>query len=200
MTMTALYYVRGLVVALPLVGACSLLKPHADPTQYFVLTSAERTAPSAPAPKRLGIDRIELPDYLMRPEIMTRTASNQLKVAEYDRWAESLKDGFARTLRSDLELQLGAGHVLLTPFDPSHRPELIVDVEVRRFERVISDGVVLEATWSLRDGATGTVLVAKEGSLRQPVGCNDTRATVAALSTALAALAAEVADAVRARP
>jgi uncharacterized lipoprotein YmbA len=199
MTMTARDCLLCLVVALPFAPACSFLQPHADPTQYFVLTSEERKAPSAPAQKVLGVDRIELPEYLMRPEIATRTESNQLKIAEYDRWAESLKDGFSRTLRSDLESQLGAGHVLAAPFDPSHRPALIVDVELRRFERVLPGGAVLEATWSLRDGATGTVLVTKEASLRKPVARNDTRTTVAALSTALAALAAEIADAVRAR-
>jgi uncharacterized lipoprotein YmbA len=196
MTMTARPTLVCLVVA---VGACSFLKPHADPTQYFVLTSEERQAPAAPAPKVLGIDRIELPEYLMRPEIVTRTETNQLKIAEYDRWAESLKDGFSRTLRSDLENQLGTGHVLAAPFDPSHKPALIVDVEVRRFERVLPDRALLEATWSLRDGASGAVLLTREASLRQPVARTDTRATAAALSTALAALAAQIADAVRAR-
>jgi uncharacterized lipoprotein YmbA len=199
MRVTARHYLVGLVVALPLAGACSFLKPHTDPTKYFVLASEERKAPAAPAEKRLGVDRIELPEYLLRPEITTRTESNQLKIAEYDRWAEPLKDGFSRTLRSDLENQLGAGHVLTAPFDPSHRPALVVDVEVQRFERVLADGAVLEATWSLRDGATAAVLFTKRASLRQPVAQSDTRATVAALSRAVAALAAEIADAVRAR-
>jgi uncharacterized lipoprotein YmbA len=199
MTMAAPSFVLGFVVALPFAGACSILKPRADPTQYFVLTSEERKAPRVPVQKVLGVDRIELPEYLMRPEIATRTESNQLKIAEYDRWAESLQDGFSRTLRSDLENRLGAGHVVAVPFDPAHRPALIVDVEVRRFERVLPDGAVLEARWSLRDGASGAVLVTKEASLHQPVPGDDTRATVAGLSTVVAALASEIADAARAR-
>jgi uncharacterized lipoprotein YmbA len=199
MTMTARYYLLCFVGALPFAGACSFLKPKADPTKFFVLTSEQRKAPAVPAQKMLGVDRIELPGYLTQPEIVTRTESNQVKNAEYDRWGESLKDGFSRTLRNDLENQLGAGRVLAAPFDPSHRPALILDVEVRRFERVLPDGAVLDATWSLRDGATGTVLLTKEASLRQPVARNDTETTVAALSTALNALAAEIADAVRAR-
>jgi uncharacterized lipoprotein YmbA len=198
MTMTARNHILYLVAALPFIGACSFLKAKPDPTQYFVLTSEERKAPAATAPRLLGVDRIELPEYLMRPEIATRTESNQLKIAEYDRWAESLKDGLSRTLRRDLERQLG-GHVLAAPFDPSHKPALVADVEVRRFERVLPVGAVLEATWTLRDGATGTVLVTQEASLRQPVTSNDTSAAVAALSSTLAALAAQIADAVRAR-
>jgi uncharacterized lipoprotein YmbA len=199
MTTTARVCLLGLIAALPLAEACSFLKPKADPTQYFVLTSDEHDAQAAPAQKVLGVDRIELPEYLLRSELTTRTASNQLKVADYDRWGEPLKDGFSRTLRSDLESRLGAGHVVTAPFDPSHKPALIVDVEVRRFERVLPGGVELEATWSLRDGVNGTVLATKEASVHQPVAGEDTRATVSALSAALAALATQIADAVRER-
>jgi hypothetical protein len=197
MTMRAQVLCLALVASLS--AACSFLKPHADPTQYFVLTSEERKPAAVPAQKLLGVDRIELPEYLLRSELVTRSESNQLKIAEYDHWGEPLKDGFLRTLRSDLENQLGAGHVLAPPFDPAHRPALTVDVEVRRFERVLPEGVVLEGMWILRD-TSGAALITQEVRLRQPVARDDTSTTVAALSTALGALAGEIADAVRARP
>jgi uncharacterized lipoprotein YmbA len=195
--MTARKYVLWWIGALPFLGACSFLKARPDPTKYFVLTSEARKGPAAPA-KALGVDRIELPEYLMRPQMTTRTEANQLKIAEYDRWAESLKDGLSRTLRHDLEKQLGE-RVLTAPFDPAQKPALVADVEVRRFERVLPVGAVLEATWTLRDGATGAVLVTQEANLRQPVAGDDASAAVAALSTTVAALAAQIADAVRTR-
>ena len=54
--------------------------------------------------------------------------------------------------------ELGAASVVAAPFDPAAKPDLIVDVDVQRFERVASDGAVLEARWTLRDGKRGTVL------------------------------------------
>jgi uncharacterized lipoprotein YmbA len=179
-------------------AGCGFLRPHTDETQYFVLTSEELPPARAPTQVLLGVDRIELPEYLVRPEIVTRTQSNELKLAENDRWGEPLKDGFARTLRSNLENRLGS-RVLTAPFDPAHRPALILDVEVRRFERVLPDGAALEATWTLRDGSNGAVLVTKQALLRQAAATGGTRATVAALSQVLAALAAQIADTVRAR-
>ncbi len=191
---------RLVAVVLLLVGGCSVLRPREDRTRYFVLTSEQGArGGAAPAAVVLGVDRIELPEYLVRPEIATRSETNQLQISDEDRWGEPLKDGFSRTLRDDLENQLGAGHVVAAPFDPAHRPPRILDVSVRRFERVLPDGVELEATWTLRDGASGAVLATEQAHLREAVAGNDSRATVAALSKALAALAAQVAAALRAR-
>jgi uncharacterized lipoprotein YmbA len=191
--------VRVLCLALPLASACLIPRAGPDPTRYFVLTSENGGASGAPAQLVLGLDRIDLPEYLTRLELATRSASNQLTFAEYNRWGEAVKDGFARTLRSDLEAQLGASHIVTPPFDAANRPALTVDVEVRRFERVLPDGAVLEATWTLRDGKTGAALVAKEARVRQPVERDDAGATVAALSKTLVSLAREIADGVRAR-
>jgi uncharacterized protein len=189
------FYVSGLALAVLLATACSFLKPHADAAQYFVLTSQESKAPASPTQIVLGVDRIELPEYLIRPEIVTRTESNQLKFTDNERWGEAIKDGFSRTLRNDLENRLGPGHVVGAPFDS--RPPLVVDVEVRRFERVASEGAVLEGSWTLRD-KSGAAIVTKQMRLREPIAGDDTRATVVALSSALAALAAEIAEAARA--
>jgi uncharacterized lipoprotein YmbA len=186
-------------LALSLAPACSFLKPKSDPTQYFVLTSAEGMAPPGSTAPVLGVDRIDLPEYLQRPELVTRTASNQLHVADYEQWAEPLKDGFSRTLRQDLEQKLGAGHVVASPFDPASRPALVVDIEVRRFERVAGQGAVLEASWTIRDGKSGQTLATRDVRLRQPLSADDARATVAALSGTVAALADEVAGATRAQ-
>ena len=184
---------------LPLAAACSFLKPHKDPTQYFVLTSNEHAAPASTTPVVLGVDHVQIPEYLQRPELVTRSASNQLKIAEYDEWGEPLKDGFSRTLRHDLENELGAGHVVAAPFDPASRPHLVVDVEVRRFELVAGQGAVLEASWTIRDGKSGTTLATHDARALKSVSGDDPRATVAALSGAVAELAGEVAGAARAQ-
>jgi uncharacterized lipoprotein YmbA len=186
-------------LALPLGAGCSFLKPRSDPTRYFVLSSGEPKATVPGAPVVVGVDHVELPEYLLRPELVTRSASNQLTLAEYDLWGEPLKDGFARTFRRDLENELGADHVVAAPFDPAARPALTVDVAVRRFERVADQGAVLEANWTLREAKSGTTVVSRDVRERRPVSGNDPHATVAALSSALAALAGEIAVVVRAR-
>lgn len=183
-------------LALPLAAGCSFLKAHPDPTRYFVLTTEEPRQPAQAAPLVLGVEHVELPEYLLRPELVTRTASNQLAISDYDRWGEPLKEGFARTLERDLESELGAGHVVAAPFDPTGRPTVTLDLEVRRFERTGTTVAVLEARWTIHDGKTGTTILSRDSRQQMPLAAADnTPATVAALSKALAACAREIAAA-----
>jgi uncharacterized protein len=187
----------ALECALLFAGACSLLSARSDPTRYFVLTaSAPERSVAAPS-LTVGLDRVELPEYLKRPELVTRAGDNQLRIAEYEVWGEPLKDSFARTLRHDLEKDLGAS-VVVAPFEASARPDVVVDVDVQRFERLSGEGAVLDARWTLRDGKRGTILARREVRERQPLDKQDAQAAVAGLSRAVAALAGEVTDAVRA--
>jgi uncharacterized lipoprotein YmbA len=187
----------ALALALLLGGACSFLKAHSDQTRYFVLTSSAPKQPAAPVSVVVGLDRVELPEYVLRSELVTRSASNQLQIAEYEVWGEPLKDGFARTLRRDLENELGGARVLAAPFDPAARPDLAVDVDVQRFERDVGAGAVLDARWTLRDVKNGTVVARRDVRERQPLADTSAQSSVGALSRDVAALAAEIAAAVR---
>ncbi|MGZ3405257.1 MAG: PqiC family protein [Polyangia bacterium] len=189
---------RSPLLLLTLLSACSFLKPHADPTKYYVLTTAPPKEPAAATPLSVGVDRITLPAYLQRPELVARRGSNELQVSEYDRWGEPLKDSFTRALRQDLALRLGKDQVTQSPWEAARAPDVVVDVDVRRFERVDDVAAELQADWSLRSGKDGTVALNKEATLRQPLRGSDAQATATALSEAVAALSAEIAAAARA--
>jgi uncharacterized lipoprotein YmbA len=182
---------------LALLAGCSFLKPHSDSTRYFVLTSEPAAKPGVAIAGVVGLDRIVLAEYLERPEMVARSASNQLVISDVESWGEPLKEGFARALRRDLENDLGTGHVVVAPFEPTSRPHLLVDVDVLRFERVAGEGVLLEAHWTLRSGKSGATLTTREARLTQPLSGSDAQATVAALSRALAGLAEQIAETVR---
>jgi uncharacterized lipoprotein YmbA len=186
-----------LLATLSLLAACNVLQARRDPTQYFVLTSDEHEAAVAPGALVVGLDHVELPEYLRRPELVTRLASNELAIAEYQHWAEPLEVGLARTLRLDLKTALRDCQVVAPPFDPARPPDVIVDVEVRRFERAVGQGAVLDASWTVRDRSSPEVVASHESHVRQPIAGEDSRTTVAALSGASAALAREIATAIR---
>ncbi|MEO6954592.1 MAG: PqiC family protein [Polyangia bacterium] len=188
---------RLLPIALLLLPACSLLRgARPDPTRFFVLTSVVAKA-SSPIATTLGVDHLELPQYLRREEFVSRSASNQLAIADYDRWGEALRDGFARTLRRDLESELGSGHVFGQPFEPARLPALTVDIDVRHLEHVDGHGATLEAEWTLRDRVKGTALLVHTTKLTVPAPDKDPAAEVAALSKAISMMSLEIAAAVR---
>jgi len=179
-----------------LASACSVLQAKPDPTRYFVLTATEPTTPPLPIPKAIGLDHVKLPEYLTRDEMVTRKASNQIDIQDYNRWGEPLKDGLVRTLRHDLEGQLGAERVLTPPFEPDHPPPLVVDLEVRRFEFVAGQGALIDVVWTLRDKA-GAIITQHETKKVVPAPDQDVGLEVAALSKGVDALAKEIGDAVR---
>lgn len=189
----------SLATLLLLLPACSLLRgARPDPTRFFVLTAVEKKT-DAPIAITFGVDHIDMPEYLLRTEIVSRSASNQISVAEYDRWGEPLRDGFARTLRRDLESELGAGHVFGQPFEQSQLPVMVVDVDVHHLEHMAGQGAMLEAGWTLRERAKGTVIAVHASKITVPAPDKDPGAEVAALSKAISMMSAEIAAAVRDR-
>jgi uncharacterized lipoprotein YmbA len=185
-----------LLVVLALVSGCSFLKPKSDPTRFFVLTTSDPPEPATPITQVLGIDHVTLPEYLDREAMVARKADTQLDIQDYNRWGEPLRDGFARSLKRDLEGQLGTDHVQIQPFDTAHEPQLLLDVQVRHFEFVAGQGAVLEASWTLRDKA-GKEIVTHDSNEKMPAPDKDTGAEVAALSKAVARMAASIGEAVR---
>ncbi len=50
----------------------------------------------------IGLGPVTLPEYLDRPQIVTRTDRNTVLLAEFDRWAEPLSGNVSRTLAENL--------------------------------------------------------------------------------------------------
>jgi uncharacterized lipoprotein YmbA len=186
---------RPLAAALVAAG-CSFLSAKPDRTQFFVLDvgpSAERTQP-APEPV-LGLGPITMPSYLDRPELVTRTGSNQLQVSPTDRWGEPLELGFARALRFQLGKQLGADSIVLFPWDRAKTPPLTVAIDVSRFERRADGTVELRARWTLRESASGRILSAHDEEIHEPAGDGSANQAVYSLSRSLAILGVRIARA-----
>ena len=187
-----------------LVVGC-LPKPRADTTRYYLLTAVQPHTPSSrqtqssSALPLLGLGPVELPRYLDRSELVSRPGPNQLQVADDDRWGEPLVEGFRRNLRQDLAEFLGTDRIVAYPFQASNRPELVLTIDVSRFEPVGIDArqAELVARWNLRTGQ-GRVLATDETTVREPIsGDGGQGAEVAALSRALARFAGLLGSAVR---
>jgi uncharacterized lipoprotein YmbA len=95
----------GVLTAFAL-GGCALLRPHADPTRFYVLT-----APSAPLKSavggefkrwRVGLRPVEVESYLRTKFMVVRTGTNEIHFADFDRWAEPLDRGISRVLKETL--------------------------------------------------------------------------------------------------
>jgi hypothetical protein len=145
----------------------------------------------------IGVGPIKLPEHLDRPEIVTRTSSNQLELAEFDRWAGPLADDFNRALAVNLSILLSTDRVSIFPWRKSVPIEYQVVVDVARFDGELGGDVWLIARWTLLRGDDKKVLSMESSRISEPSSDRGYEAMVAAQSRALAHLSRKIARTIR---
>jgi uncharacterized lipoprotein YmbA len=178
-------------------GACGTTPP----AKFFLLSPI--TATDAPTVSgghqlRLGVGPIEMPDYLDRPQIVTRTAGTELRLADDHRWAEPLQENFAHVLGENLSHLLGTGQVHVFPWSAAQLIDYQIVVYVTRFESDANSKVSLVARWDIRAGQDRTLLVSRRSDISVPVqNPSDYESIVSASSTAVARLSQEIESAIK---
>jgi|SRR5581483_580064 len=189
-----------LLLCLVLIAACSLPRARPDRSSFFTLSAADVDGAGAPSASDLviGLGPVSIPGYLDRPELVTRVGANELRLASSARWAEPLREGIVRTLALDVGAASGASHVTVYPWASATHVDVVVGVDVVRFEPQADGDAELVARWTVREGLRGRVLIARESRVREPVDGKGSGADVAALSRALGTFGKEIGLAVRA--
>lgn len=186
------------LVALVFVG-CRSTPP---PTAFYILTSVTKaeTASQIPAPKgdfAVGIGPVQLPEYLDRPQIVTRTAPDKITLSEFDRWGGSLRQDFPRVLAENVAALLGTDRVLAYPWGDRLDPAYRVALHVQQFDGALGGPAVLRATWIVTGREEKTPLAVRKSDIQEPVSGKDYDSLVAAQSRAVAALGREIAEHIR---
>jgi uncharacterized lipoprotein YmbA len=192
-----------LVMAMVTLAGCSLTS-GSDPARFYVLaplddTEIEAASGGAVRPGLIGVGPVQFPDYLNRPQMVTRVGPNQLEILEHDRWAEPLAKGFARTLANDLALLLGADEIVVAPWHEASAPDYAAKVDVLRFERDATGAVTLQCRWTLVSTGDGERVAGGEVTITEPAETPDVSGSVAAMSRVTGNLSREIAEAVPAR-
>jgi uncharacterized lipoprotein YmbA len=168
------------------------------PTRLFVL-DATATPPATgveASDLRLGVGRITIPELLNRPQIITRTSANKVRMADFSQWAEPLEKSIPRVLSENLSRLTGADQVSVYPWPTPMELDLRVEIAVIRFEGD-SEGVVsLVARWRLirENGSQAHPLQVSTHS--ETAADRSIEAVVAAMSRALASLSRDIASAI----
>jgi uncharacterized lipoprotein YmbA len=148
----------------------------------------------------VGLGPIRLPEYLDRPQIVTRVSPNEVRFAAYHRWAGPLAGDLSSALAENLSILLGTDHIALYPWKATTPIDCRVEIEIARFDGKPGDRVFLESKWSIFSKDRKRALVTKTSTLGEPVEGNSYEALVSAQSRALAALGREIAEAIRSLP
>lgn len=187
----------ALAAALLALSGCMATQPTAFYTLSSLPREADVAALRAPSGPTVGVAPISLPDYLNRPQIVTRTGQNQMSITDFNSWVEPMDSMMPRVLAENLSVLLGTDNVLLLPQRRPASLDYRVDIEVARFE---ADGeAVLDAQWWVYGQDGERLLDNGFARIRQPIMQTDGYASVAAaMSGALAILSRQIAAAIQA--
>ncbi len=171
-------------------------------TRFYVLSSlsgasTETEASAADHDLVIGIGPIELPDYLDRPQIVTRASRNELRIAEFDQWAEPLKSSLSRVLAENLSNLLHTDRIVIFPWKRSTPVDYKVTVEVIRFDTGTDGQSVLVARWSVLEGDKRILLLSSKSSFSEPATALDYESIVSAMSKNITQLSNEVAAVIK---
>jgi uncharacterized protein len=190
----------ALALAATIAAACGpVLAPQPDMTKFYTLSPIDNAGAAEPMPISIGIGPINLPAYLDRTEVVTRSGPNEMKVSQNNRWAEPLTTNFNRTLNEDLSRLLGPRQIVQYPWYASNMPDFQIEIIVYRFETDAKGNAVLAGKWTIRNPRDQKILDSSDMNIKEAAGAGDP-AGVAALSLALSQLSQEIAATIRRLP
>jgi len=179
---------------------CSVLKPKADLTQFFVLrpgsadSKAEARTGAALPEIRVGPGSVA--SYLETTPIVVANGPNRVEPLDLYHWAEPLPKGISRTLAENLAQRLNLPHLTLYPDTSPGVSSTEVRFMINRFEGKLDGPVTLDVSWQILQQPDGRVLASKHSVYVIPAGRGDVASYVGHMSQALSEWAADVAAAI----
>lgn len=163
--------ILSVLVATGVVAGC--ISARAPVTRFYLLTpmdfsGSETSRQGSQAALSVVIAAVRLPQYLERPQIVTRSSENRLELAEFDQWGGNLRKNLKRVLAMNLAGLLENAHIVVAPHGLSGHSDFRVEVDVLEFERAAAGRVRLSAHWLLSKGSDRIPLVTRTTEWVEP--------------------------------
>lgn len=168
--------------------------------RFYALSAQGGAVSNATSTLVVAVGPVEMPEYLDRPQIVTRVGDNRLSVDEFNRWGGRLDEEIIHVLTRCIGQRLGTQHVYGYPSRVSAQTDYRIVLALRRFDGALGGEVVLDVAWSLIDDRSGQVMVTRQASYRQTSAGTDFDAYAATLSAVLARLGDDIGAALESLP
>lgn len=172
--------------------------------RFYTLTpleprEAKPVSRETAAPPSVTIAPVEIPDYLDRPQMVTRDGRNEVNLAEFDRWAGSLRENMAAVLAENLSLLLGSDRIFVYPRVRAEKSDYLLKFRVLRLDCTPGDQVLLKAQWTIFSGQ-GQAGVTHLGTYTEPLADRRYETLAAAVSRTLGQASREIVGTLPERP
>lgn len=191
-----------LMLGIPLLFLGGCASRASAPTKFYILSpmvaaqpqKQEVTGEKCPS---IGIGPVHLPAYLDRPQIVIRISSNELRLAEFDRWAEPLQTNVMGVLADNISRLLCTEDVFIYPWKKSSPIEYQVDIEILRMDGKLNGEVVLVAQWRIINPAIKSIILTKRSRYTESDAGIGYSTLVAAHSRLLGIFSKDIVESIR---
>jgi uncharacterized lipoprotein YmbA len=196
--------VLALCMTLIFLAGCAVIT--AKSSRFYVLSpmagaeTGKQIAHAETSNVSIGIRPISLPKYLRKSQIVTRTGSNEVQMAEFDRWAGKIEEDIGRVIAENLAHMLSTDKVLSYPAISAVDTDYTIEMNISSFEGRLGESVELVARWAVFDKQGNNITSITSTRLQEQVQGLGYTDMVAAQSRALASLSRELADAIMQLP
>ncbi len=142
----------------------------------------------------IAVGPIGIPEYLDRPQIVTKNKNGTLNFAQFDRWGEPLDSGLARLVSDDLAVMLPAANFQLFPCNFAIPLDYQVVIDVIGLDSELDKDMAFTAQWSIIDAKSRKLLLTKRSEFSEPINPHNYFGLSKAVGTICAALSREIAE------
>lgn len=135
----------------------------------------------------IGVGPLVFPEYLNRPQIVTRAAGNELSVAPFANWAEPLKQNVLSVMVGNIATLTETDMVYRYPWRAGYAPLVQLQAEIVQFDAARNGEAILAVRWEWLDQTGRPLMLRQHSVLRQPVGGDSNDAVVNTMSRLLQA-------------
>jgi uncharacterized lipoprotein YmbA len=173
-----------------LLAGCS-----STPSRFYTLAPAATGDGTSQANYAVVVGPVAIPAEVDRPQMTLQLTRNEVKVDEFNRWAEPLNAGITRVVAADLAALLGTPRVAAAPL-ANFKPDWRVTIDVQKFISERGKAVRIDALWVVAK-PDGSVSFSGHTVAGEPVADDSYDALAAAHSRALAKVSSDIAAAMR---
>lgn len=192
-----------LILVATLMVLCGCLG-RSQPTRFYLLQPTlslqEGRAVSAKEGLIIGVGPVEIPEYLDRPQIVTRISNSGFQVDEFNQWAESLTYSIATSIAQNLSVLLTTDNLFVFPWPGSSQIDYQIKLDVVRFNAIPGSKIVLETQHTIFRGEDREVLAKTLSSFSRAADVQDYEAIVSSMSQLLEDWSRKIAQTIMALP
>lgn len=170
-----------------------------QPSKFYLLnslSSSEQAVLKDSLGLAIGIGPIVLPEYVDRPQIVTRVSANELSLAEFHKWAEPLKDNIPQVLVDNLSVLMKTDQVASYPWKRTTPIDYQISIDITRFDTASDGEAHLIARWHVYGKDTRFLLDTKKSHFTAPVQGPDYVSIVSALNQTIGDLSRSLAKSI----